>query len=323
MRSPFISFICIIVCCCCVQDVAGQVRVRRGIRLPKFRHKDRSVQKTKEAKPLPAFPFIKPIAGATEKINPTDEHFYVKWTNIRNLRYDDFRYNRNLYNKLVSDKDTDLINKIYPDYTAFYRSLRQRIESDPASMDELQAEHIERILNAKMDSVQKGYISPESFDIDLSFSINIDSPAASVITLNPVIYALNDTSWYFNITALFNKYESWMMVKSADILEHEQIHFDIFELFARKMRKHLLETLNKHGDDGMTYDMATDITPYYEQLYAQLNQMQLNFDKQTGELTAANQPLQATNAAWIKTLKTQLAALSGYSLAEGTMVLRR
>lgn len=35
----------------------------------------------------------------------------------------------------------------------------------------------------------------------------------------------------------FHRDQSWMMVKNAYVLQHEQIHFNISELYARKMRK--------------------------------------------------------------------------------------
>jgi predicted secreted Zn-dependent protease len=35
----------------------------------------------------------------------------------------------------------------------------------------------------------------------------------------------------------FDKDQSWMMVKNAYVLQHEQIHFNISELYARKIRK--------------------------------------------------------------------------------------
>ncbi|PZD77847.1 DUF922 domain-containing protein [Mesonia sp. K7] len=37
--------------------------------------------------------------------------------------------------------------------------------------------------------------------------------------------------------AIFSKLESWNRVESESLLAHEQLHFDISELFARKMRK--------------------------------------------------------------------------------------
>ena len=41
----------------------------------------------------------------------------------------------------------------------------------------------------------------------------------------------------FSIKTYFDPNESWMLLKKDYVLQHEQIHFDLTELYARKMRK--------------------------------------------------------------------------------------
>ena len=41
----------------------------------------------------------------------------------------------------------------------------------------------------------------------------------------------------FSIKTYFDPNESWMLLKNDYVLQHEQIHFDLTELYARKMRK--------------------------------------------------------------------------------------
>ena len=41
----------------------------------------------------------------------------------------------------------------------------------------------------------------------------------------------------FFIKTYFDPNESWMLLKNDYVLQHEQIHFDLTELYARKMRK--------------------------------------------------------------------------------------
>lgn len=41
----------------------------------------------------------------------------------------------------------------------------------------------------------------------------------------------------FSIKTYFDPNESWMLLKNDYVLQHEQIHFDLAELYARKMRK--------------------------------------------------------------------------------------
>ena len=41
----------------------------------------------------------------------------------------------------------------------------------------------------------------------------------------------------FSIKTYFDPNESWMLLKNDYVLQHEKIHFDLTELYARKMRK--------------------------------------------------------------------------------------
>jgi len=42
---------------------------------------------------------------------------------------------------------------------------------------------------------------------------------------------------YYKLKCFFNKNKSWTIVNDNDILKHEQLHFDISELYTRKIRK--------------------------------------------------------------------------------------
>lgn len=58
----------------------------------------------------------------------------------------------------------------------------------------------------------------------------------STITID---YVCNDTILVYLIRAWFSKNKSWVREKgkTPEILRHEQLHFDITELYARKIRK--------------------------------------------------------------------------------------
>jgi len=64
--------------------------------------------------------------------------------------------------------------------------------------------------------------------------------AISAIEIKPVIFEVLD-SFHYNFEVLFIKNESWIKKDSKNLLEHEQLHFDIAELFARKLRKITME----------------------------------------------------------------------------------
>lgn len=53
-------------------------------------------------------------------------------------------------------------------------------------------------------------------------------------------YSLIDTLFFYNVAAYFVTSKSWKMpVVSNNTLKHEQLHFDITELFARRLKSEL------------------------------------------------------------------------------------
>lgn len=50
----------------------------------------------------------------------------------------------------------------------------------------------------------------------------------------------------FSIKTYFDPNVSWMLLKNDYVLQHEQIHFDLTELYARKMRKSVESLRQKH-----------------------------------------------------------------------------
>ncbi len=57
------------------------------------------------------------------------------------------------------------------------------------------------------------------------------------------------------VIAYFSKVQSWSITRIDDVLEHEQLHFDIAELFARKIRKAISELKKKNIVDQNYYDI--------------------------------------------------------------------
>lgn len=305
------------------ETAMAQVRVRKSRN--KFDSKrDRMVR----AKDEPEQPKRKTHSKVTARIkastspegrNSMDALLYVKWQKGKQLQYTDFTYNKNLYNKLLPPQDTDLTKAIYPDYREFYKKLNERINPSNLNEDSLWKARVEKVLREKPG---KNAVNLRSAgELGEVLAITVDSPAASVINILPVIYAKAENVYYYNITTLFSRYDSWMIVKSKDILEHEQIHFDIFELYARKMRRYLVEVIQNNYMAGTMNEITDDIAPVFEQLNKQLNDLQLEFDRQTAALTATNSSLVNTNTVWKKGIAQQLAELEQYALPEATITL--
>lgn len=74
----------------------------------------------------------------------------------------------------------------------------------------------------------------------------------------------------FKIAVFMDKNNSWTITDDLESLEHEQIHFDIFELSARKMREKFAE-LNKKE--------VTDVN-VYEDTFAEYLQMNKNLHEE-------------------------------------------
>ena len=57
----------------------------------------------------------------------------------------------------------------------------------------------------------------------------------------------------FSIKTYFDPNESWMLLKNDYVLQHEQIHFDLTELYARKMRKSVESLRQKNVTNTSIY----------------------------------------------------------------------
>ncbi|MEM8508314.1 MAG: DUF922 domain-containing protein [Bacteroidota bacterium] len=80
----------------------------------------------------------------------------------------------------------------------------------------------------------------------------------------------------FKVTAFFYPNESWYRpeVCDANVLQHEQLHFDISELFARKMRLRLQRT-------AFTENVKSEVRTIYKEILKQLSEFQDRYDWET------------------------------------------
>lgn len=80
----------------------------------------------------------------------------------------------------------------------------------------------------------------------------------------------------FKVTAFFYPNESWYKpeVCDAHILQHEQLHFDISEVFARRMRIKLRNT-------SFTENVKSEIRKIYRETLKELEDLQDKYDWET------------------------------------------
>ncbi|GAB0156549.1 hypothetical protein CHRYSEOSP005_18150 [Chryseobacterium sp. Alg-005] len=79
------------------------------------------------------------------------------------------------------------------------------------------------------------------------------------------------------IETFFNEDKSWKDVKQINdyVLNHEQKHFDIAEVFARKLRKEVAENIKTSGDYNKHFQGI------YNRILKEYTQFQMTYDKET------------------------------------------
>jgi hypothetical protein len=107
-----------------------------------------------------------------------------------------------------------------------------------------------------------------------SESLNLN--AVSACTLMPIAFRKDDLLSY-HIRVLFERYKSWTTdTTSHHMLAHEQLHFDIAELYARKLRKAIREVSEAIQDPD-----SNDFDPVFQKLYVESGDLQKKYDKDT------------------------------------------
>lgn len=106
---------------------------------------------------------------------------------------------------------------------------------------------------------------------------------------------------HYDVYALFNKNKSWYRDQSSTLLAHEQLHFDIAELYARKARKKIKE-LAAAGE--------TDLKVYNREVQKILNESNLvdqRYDVETLHGAMTNKQKE-----WREKVKAEILALEKY-----------
>lgn len=81
-----------------------------------------------------------------------------------------------------------------------------------------------------------------------------------------------------NILCIVNRKESTFIGKSAWVLNHEQIHFDIGEYYTRKLRKELDILLRNEAEDEQILVKILDL---YNRTFEECMKMQTKYDEET------------------------------------------
>jgi hypothetical protein len=99
--------------------------------------------------------------------------------------------------------------------------------------------------------------------------------AASTTTYLGIEYSLIDDVIYYKIACRFSPVKSWGIHKTDYILGHEQGHFDIAEIFARKLHKRISEySFNKNS-------YKQDLRKIYLEVMSEKEKWQNAYDAET------------------------------------------
>lgn len=98
---------------------------------------------------------------------------------------------------------------------------------------------------------------------------------ASTSTSLGLSYQVREGQLTYRITCDFSKEKSWGSLKTEYILAHEQAHFDITEIHARK----LYEALSNYEFNKTTF--KSDIATIYNRIVREKEEMQEMYDGQT------------------------------------------
>jgi hypothetical protein len=127
-----------------------------------------------------------------------------------------------------------------------------------------------------------------------------DGDAATAIQIKAQPYYYKKTL-YYNVEAYFIRHKSWSKNTSAALLAHEQLHFDIAELYARKVRKKISEYKQMGVKDVQDYNDAI------RKILNESNGADLQYDQET-----VHGAISRKQAQWQKNVKEELNLLRNY-----------
>lgn len=115
-------------------------------------------------------------------------------------------------------------------------------------------------------------------------------------------YHYDKRSIQFQLQCIFHPGKSWVKIKNPRILAHEQGHFDIAQLYTRKLYKAL------KSYTFMAETVETDISAIYKQVAAEQASFQERYDRETNY--SRNIPVQLD---WQEKIDDELKAMAAYS----------
>ena len=126
--------------------------------------------------------------------------------------------------------------------------------------------------------------------------------AASTTTYLGIEYKMDERGFSYKIQCRFSITRSWGRAKTDFILKHEQGHFDIAEMFARKLNKKMAG----YQFNKTTY--RTDLKSIYDGITKEKEDFQDLYDSETDHSRKKEQQIE-----WLKKIEKMLDELKSYA----------
>ncbi|MEP6700667.1 MAG: DUF922 domain-containing protein [Bacteroidota bacterium] len=126
--------------------------------------------------------------------------------------------------------------------------------------------------------------------------------AASTTTYLSIDYNIGSKNFSYKIRSLFSKTRSWGLHQTDYILRHEQGHFDIAEVFARK----LFKKMNEYKFNRKTY--KKDLKKIYDEVTTEKEETQNLYDEETNHSIKRRK-----QGEWLKKISAMLEEYKDYA----------
>ena len=120
-------------------------------------------------------------------------------------------------------------------------------------------------------------------------------------------FGYDDERLQYSIRCAFDKNRSWVRIRNSDVLAHEQGHFDIAEVFARKLN----QAMKEYHFNAKT--VSKDVNDIYENMMNLHRQAQEQYDKETDYSRSKTRQEE-----WLKKIQQQLKDLADYAAYQAT-----
>jgi hypothetical protein len=148
-------------------------------------------------------------------------------------------------------------------------------------------------------------------DFQGSPSENSAGDAGTSVQIKAQPYMVKDKVRY-DVSAHFNKDKSWKRDQSPQLLSHEQLHFDLGELYARKIRKLIVELTSQGVKDVKAINKAV------HQLLEESNEADRQYDIET-----LHGALDQKQAEWSRKVREELVALKKFKKPKHIVTAKR